>query len=64
MVCLVFWIWEMVCLILDFLELGDGVFNFGIFAIVKCCCGLWNLYCLKGSRKRKAPAQLSKQLQI
>ena len=28
-----------------FLEVGDGVFSFGIFAIVKCCCVLWNLCC-------------------
>ena len=33
----------------EFLELGDGdgVFSFGFFAIVKCCCVLRNLYCLK-----------------
>ena len=31
----------------EFLELGDGVFSFGFFAIVKCCCVLWNLCCLK-----------------
>ena len=34
-------------IILEFLELGDGVFSFGFFAVVKCCCVLWNLYCLK-----------------
>ena len=31
----------------EFLELGDGVFSFGCFAIVKCCCILWNLCWLK-----------------
>ena len=32
---------------LEFLQLGDTVFSFGFFAIVKCCCVLWNSYCLK-----------------
>ena len=33
--------------LLEFLELGDGVLSFGCFAIVKCCCVLWNLCWLK-----------------
>ena len=47
------WNWEVGCLVLEFLEfwefleLGDGVFSFGCFAIVKCCCVLWNLCWLK-----------------
>ena len=49
---------------LDFSELGDGVFSFGFFAIVKCCCVLWNLRCLKRICKHNAPAQFSEQLQI
>ena len=32
---------------LEFLELGDSEFSFGCFAIVKCCCILWNLCWLK-----------------
>ena len=66
----------MVCLVLEFLELGNGVFSFGIlgifwnwelvfsfgfFAVVKCCCFLWNLYCFKRISKHKAPAQFSEQ---
>ena len=32
---------------LGVLELGDGVYSFECFAIVKCCCILWNLCWLK-----------------
>ena len=47
----------------EVLELGDGVLSFGFFAIVKCCCVLWNLCCLKRIEST-APAQFSEQLQI
>ena len=52
--------WEFVAL----LELGDRVFSVGFFAIVKCCCVLWGLYCLKRIWKHEAPAQFSEQFQI
>ena len=32
---------------LEFLESGDSGFSLGCFAIVRCCCILWNLCWLK-----------------